>query len=172
MSRASEIHQARSWTRDGVSSVAHRFTLRSRRERRTVTAAAVFGRGRRAHDTAATLTALVGAVIPEIPVAAAAAAATLVENAVALLSVTLALVALDAGMEIVASTLTLALAGDDVPVTPPTAKSALAIERSVFAAARVVDETSYVTDAARSRRRAFPDVRIALSLASRSRRPS
>ena len=48
-------------------------------------------------------------MIPEIPVAVAAAAATLVENAVALLSVTLALVALDAGMEIVASTLTLAL---------------------------------------------------------------
>ena len=106
------------------------------------------------HDAATTVMAFAGAVIPEIPVAVAAAAATLVENAVALLSVTLALVALDAGMEIVASTLTLAVAGDDVPVTPPTAKSALAVERSVFAAARVVDETSYVTDAARSRRRA------------------
>ena len=94
------------------------------------------------------------AVIPEIPVTVAAAAATLVKNAVALLNVTLALVALDAGIEIVASTLTLAVAGDDVRVTPPTAKSALAVERSVFAAARVVDEMSYVTDAARSRRRA------------------
>jgi hypothetical protein len=52
--------------------------------------------------------------------------------------------------------LTLVDAVGDVPAFPaPTLKfAALAVARSVFAWARVVDETSYVTDAARSRRRA------------------
>lgn len=106
------------------------------------------------HDVATMVMASAGAVIPEIPVAVAAAAAALVENAAALLSVALALVALDAGTEIVASTLTLAVAGDDVPVTPSTVKLALAVERSAFAAERLGEETSYVTDTARSLRRA------------------
>jgi hypothetical protein len=96
----------------------------------------------------------VGAVIPVIPVDVDAAVAALVENAAALLSVAITVVAVDAGTKIIASTLTLAVAGDDVPVTPPTANvAALAVKRSAFAAARVVDETSYVTDNARSRRR-------------------
>ena len=101
-----------------------------------------------------------------IPVAVDAAVAALVENAAALLSVAIAVVADDAGTRIVASTLTLAVAGDDVPRTPPTEKSALAVERSVFAAARVVDETSYVTDAARSRRRAAVPWTFVIALTS------
>lgn len=93
-------------------------------------------------------------MIPVIPVAVDAAVAALDENAAALLSVAIAVVADEAGTKIVASTLTLAVAGDDVPVTPPTANvAALAVKRSAFAAERVVDETSYVTDEARSRRR-------------------
>ena len=96
-------------------------------------------------------------MIPVIPVAVDAAVAALDENAAALLSVAIAVVADEAGTKIVASTLTLAVAGDDVPVTPPTANvAALAVKRSAFAAERVVDETSYVTDVTdetRSRRR-------------------
>ena len=101
-----------------------------------------------------------------IPVAVDAAVAALVENAAALLSDAIAVVADDAGTEIVVSTLTLAVAGDDVPVTPPMAKFPLAVDRSVFAAARVVDETSYVTDAARSRRRADVPCTFVIALAS------
>jgi hypothetical protein len=108
------------------------------------------------HDAAATLRAPAGTVIPAIPVAVTTTLAAFVENAAALLSVVITAVALDAGTLITASTLTLADAGDDVPAfLAPMAKFAtLAVARSVFASARVVDETSYVTDAARSRRRA------------------